>query len=265
MKRVIMMGDTHCGSRAGLTPPGYQETKSTSFGKLQRELWRHYKRMCVDYSDSDVMLFSGDAIDGKGFRSGGTELITSDRLEQAKMAADVIAEMKPKQIGMVHGTPYHTGVDEDFEYVVAKRLQDKYGIPTRLHSWLYIKVEGIVFHMRHKVGGSSRPHTAHSAPAGEALGVKMWEGEYHDWPQTDITVRGHRHKASRSWTTELGDVIVLPALQAAHTKFGGRSCMSVVDWGVWPCIVDGDSYSLDNPGPDIIKLKAIKPDVLVIQ
>ena len=265
MKRVIMMGDTHCGSRAGLTPPGYQETKATSFGKLQREMWKHYLRMCADYGGADVMLFGGDAIDGKGYRSGGTELITTDRLEQAKMAADVIAKMKPKQIGMVHGTPYHSGASEDFEYAVAKRLQDKYGIPTRLHSWLYIKVEGVVFQIRHKVGGTSRPHTAHTSPAGEALGVKMWEGTHGDWPKADIIVRAHRHKAGRSWTSELGDAVVLPALQAAHTKYGARECMSVVDWGVWPCTVDGDTYSLDNPGIDIIKLKAIKPDVLEIR
>ncbi len=92
----------------------------------------------------------------------------------------------------------------------------------------------------------------------------MWEMEYGDWPNADVIVRGHRHKACRSWSTELGDAVVVPALQAAHTKFGARQCMSVVDWGVWPCTVDGDSYTLDSPGPDIIKLRGIKPAIMTV-
>jgi hypothetical protein len=259
------MGDTHCGHRAGMTPPEWWEPEGGRFGPLQREMWGHYEHFINKYSGPDVLMFLGDAIDGKGQASGGTEQITTDRQVQAEMAAYTIAQMSPERVAMVYGTSYHTGREEDWEMIVCVLLNDKYHIPTEIHGWIYVRVEDVTFHLKHRVGSTSRPHTVHTSPAGEALGVKMWESEYRDWPEADIIVRGHRHKMSRSWTPELGDAIVLPALQAAHTKYGARQCMGVVHWGVWPCTIDGTKYSLDDPGPDYIKLHGIKPAIMEVE
>jgi hypothetical protein len=73
----------------------------------------------------DLLIVNGDATDGKGGRSGGNEQITTDRIKQAKMAAECIDYCKAKKIKLARGTPYHTGHDEDFENIIVSEL----GIP----------------------------------------------------------------------------------------------------------------------------------------
>ena len=55
-KRVLITSDTHCGHRAGLTPPGwFYSLKDASparkeWGKLQRECWKFYSSEIKSYS-----------------------------------------------------------------------------------------------------------------------------------------------------------------------------------------------------------------------
>lgn len=63
MKRIIAIGDLHCGHLAGLTPPRWQVRTPAKFSTLQRECWRFYADNLAG-SKPDLLICNGDAITG---------------------------------------------------------------------------------------------------------------------------------------------------------------------------------------------------------
>ena len=248
MKRVVVIADLHCGHRVGLTPPGYQEGQRTLRDKhdhktkflnrcaaSQKECWMAYKAIMADLQPIHLLIVNGDAIDGRGEKSGGTELITGDRDEQCSMAVESIMLAKAKHIAMCYGTAYHAGQEEDWEDQIARRVKaDKIGS----HEWP--SVNGLIFDVKHFVGSSSIPHGRATAVKREALWNTIW-AEARKQPQARVIVRSHVHYFEFN-----GNVrqlcMTTPALQAMGTKFGARKCSGIVDWGVTYFDVDKDGY-----------------------
>lgn len=228
MKRVVAIGDLHCGHRAGLTPPGFFSSKSETpyIHSLQREMWERYSRLVRAYRSPDLLIVNGDSIEGKGTRSGGTELIVSDLIEQRDMALKCIQPWNAKRIVMTYGTACHvsTTSGEDIETLVAEPL----GAEIKSHA--FIDVDGVIFDVKHHLGSSAIPHGRHTAMAREKLWNFLWN-EIDDQPKSNVIIRSHVHYhtfcGGPNW---IG--LTLPALQAAHTKYGARRCSGVVDWGI---------------------------------
>ena len=237
--RVLLWGDSHCGSNVGLTPPAYQ-TKYTpnpkteehrtlnKWANLQAECWDWYVNRLEMLKPIDNLFYLGDGIDGTGHRSGGTELIYVDRKIQVRMAIEAIEAVEAKKMTMAYGTPYHTGQDEDFELDIARHFGCKIGG----HEWE--EVNGCMFDLKHKQGNCDNPTTG------------LWQQirDHREWaglgeqPKADVLVRAHTH---RFCIIKLEDCIgiSIPALQAYGTKFGARQCSRKVQFGlvaldVWP-------------------------------
>ena len=243
VRRVLAIGDLHCGSMVGLTPPDYQVvaakgglTKRDKAAKLQREMWREFQNMLDEIGPIDVLLYGGDGIDGKGARSGGTEQITTSLEEQSEMCVTCIksvkehARNKRKDLPIigVHGTPYHvSGSDgEDWENIVA----DKAGF-TKIGSHEWPEVEGVVFDIKHKIGSSGIPHGRHTAVAKDMLWNELWAANGKMQPRADVLLRWHVHYHQFcGGPDKLG--MTLPALQCMGTKFGARQCSGIVHWGM---------------------------------
>ena len=247
-KRVLIIADTHCGHLAGLTPPEYQyefldtsKTKRNDYAKQQKDLWQFYADTVNSLRPIDILIFNGDAIDGKGDRSGGTELISSDRAEQVNMAMQVIEFVEAGSIVMTYGTPYHVGKDEDWEAVLA----DKVGAKIGSHEW--IDVNGLVFDVKHKIGSSTIPHGRYTAIARDALWNDIWarRGEQ---PAAQVIIRSHVHY--HIYIGEFGRVgIITPGMQGYGSKFGSRQCSGTVDVGMIYFDVDQEgNYSWDSIG-----------------
>ena len=230
-KRVLIIADTHCGHLAGLTPPEYQyefldtsKTKRNDYAKQQKDLWQFYADIVNSLRPIDILILNGDMIDGKGDRSGGTELISSDRAEQVNMAMQVIEFVEAGSIVMTYGTPYHVGKDEDWEAVLA----DKVGAKIGSHEW--IDVNGLVFDVKHKIGSSTIPHGRYTALARDALWNDLW-AKRGGQPQADIIVRSHVH-----YHVYCGErkrlALITPALQGHGSKYGSRICSGTVDTGI---------------------------------
>jgi hypothetical protein len=243
MKRVLTIGDTHCGHKAGLTPPQWQnpQDKGDRYDlrqvQLQKVCWDFYTDVIRREGPFDAVLFNGDAVEGKGERSGGTELITSDRNQQVSMAEVCIRQAltaKTKLV-MTYGTPSHVGVEEDWESAIAKTLGCKIGS----HEWP--RIEDVTFDMKHKVGSSSVPHGRHTAVAREQLWNSIW-AEREGQPRAQCLLRSHVHYYKFN-----GDhravAMTLPALQAVGTKYGARQCSGLVDWGLVTWTIDKDRWS----------------------
>lgn len=257
MKRVFAGGDTHCGSKVGLTPPGWWYSltgNQKQIGRQQRELWDFYSKQVDALKPFDVAIFNGDLIDGTGSRSGGTELITTDRLEQVAMAAHVVKHVGAEKVVMTYGTPYHAGTDEDIEEIIAEELPE-----AEIHGHAFIGVHGWVFDVKHKVGSSTVPHGRHTAMAREHLWNVLWS-EADGALKSDIILRSHVHYhnfcGGPDW---LG--MTLPALQGLGSKYGVRQCSGVVDFGFVTFEVTQESYSWNSR---LLRIKSARPSVIKV-
>lgn len=253
-KTVVIVSDFHCGHVVGLTPPKYQSASGSlaKFGEMQKAVWKFYSELMKKLQPIHLLILNGDAIDGKGERSGGTELIEADRTEQVQMATQCIEKAKAKNIVMTHGTPYHTGVTEDFERSIADAVGAKIGG----HEW--IDVNGLIFDCKHKIGSSVIPHGRHTAIARDRLWNQLWSIDEQQ-PLADIIIRSHVHYFKYS-----GDADVLamttPALQGYGSKYGARQCSGRVDIGlVWFKIGDKGDYSWK---PEIMRTELQKTRAL---
>ena len=176
----------------------------------------------------DHLLVMGDLIDGDGKRSGGTELITTDRKKQVCMAIEAVEVVGAKKMTMVYGTPYHTGQAEDFEVDIATHFKCKIGG----HEWE--EINGCMFDLKHKQSNCKNPATG---IWNDIVDNREWAilGEQ---PKADVLVRAHTHRFTLLRIEDCVG-ITIPALQAYGTKFGARACTRKVQFGllaldVWP-------------------------------
>jgi len=224
-----------------LTPPSWQwpvrgeALGRVPWGKVQHELWREYVRIVEAIGPPiDVLIANGDLIDGRGEATGGTELVTTNRLAQVEMAAEALSVWEARRVILIYGTAYHTGKYEDLERLIAESLG---GV---IDGHAFVQIEGVTFDVKHRVGSSSIPHGRGTPLARERLWNVLW-AERGEQPRADVLLRSHVH-----YFTYIGEngwlAMILPALQAAGTKYGGRQKSNTVDWGLVEFEVDGGDY-----------------------
>lgn len=234
MKRVLIISDLHCGHIAGLTPPEYQMTDQNN------DMWNFYKSNIESLGDIDVLIANGDLIDGKGERSGGTELISAKIKDQCNMASQAINLVKAKKNILIYGTPYHTGIIDDFEdFITTMSDISKIGG----HEWL--KVYNTMFDIKHKIGGSTIPHGRYTPLAKEKLWNMYWQ-EIGGQPKSDIFIRSHVHYFDFCGNNKYL-AVTTPALQGYGSKYGVRQCSGVVNIGmIYFDVFEDGKYSM-NP------------------
>jgi hypothetical protein len=221
--RIFLGSDPHCGHMVGLTPPGWWTSHEPEWLRVQKAMWKWFEGTVDALKPFDMALWNADMIDGKGERSGSTELITPDRNKQCEMAVQVVKFVGAPENYFSYGTPSHVGTDEDWEDQIARTVGGK------IHPHPQVEVEGLIFDIKHKVGGSTIPHGRHTAVAREKLWNVLW-AERGVGLKADILARGHVHYhafcGAPGWLA-----MTLPALQGFGSKYGARQCSGVVDFG----------------------------------
>ena len=256
VKRIIALGDLHCGHVGGLTPPGWQidSERNPFYAALEAEMWKKYRALVRKYTKNFdgklIVVCNGDAIDGN--RNIG-ESITSDRSEQVDMAIKCLQIWDADQYIFTQGTPYHTGKEENWERELAERME---GEIAPVH---YLDIDGLIFYFRHKVGRSGVPYGRNTAVAK----AKVWNelmSMNEDVPKAHIMCFSHVHYhtycGGNGW---LG--MTLPALQTV-SAYGARECDGPVDWGI--SYFDVDKGKLINWDADIIEIASTKAEALKI-
>jgi len=219
-KRILILSDLHCGASTGLTPINNKWQQSD----LSATLFNLYQQWIDELGPFDIAIVNGDAIDGTGDRSGGTEQITTDRLEQCDIAIECLKATNAKQIHLIAGTPYHTGNAEDFEKVIADKLGGQF------HSRGFFNINGREFNLKHKIGASSVPHGRLTPLAREILQNREWHLEGTE-PLADVLIRSHVHYYEQiHHSGTLG--FITSGLQGLGNKYGSRQCSGVVNFGV---------------------------------
>jgi hypothetical protein len=254
MKTVVIVSDLHCGSTYGITPPS--EFKSSHNRDIQEEAWNEYVRMTQQWARPDVLICNGDAIEGNQSLQGGAELITPDRSVQCDMAITALEAWQARKIFMTYGTAYHVGKDaEDFERGIATALG------AEIEGHLYLRVEGLTFDIRHKVGTSAVPHGRATALLREMLWALVKEAG-DTGPKVDVVIRSHAHYSIV--VKQPGKLAVItPGLQLARGRFGARECTGEIHWGAVRLTVDRGKIIQEDY--DICKLAANKPRIFKVK
>lgn len=247
--------DLHCGHIVGLAPNEYNLGED-KFSAVRRELWAVFLDWLKKYGPYDNIFLLGDLIDGSGIRSGGSELITTDRLQQVEIAVRCIESIPLKKGGkrfIVRGTPYHVGECEEFEDVIADKLAQ-----CRVEDHGYFDIDGCMLDMKHHVGSSSIPHGRSTPVKRDYMWSTQWAIE-HGFPIPNVLIRGHVHyydsTGGPSWTG-----CTLPALCGLGSRFGKKRCSGVVHFGYVDLdIVDGvpsitPHIALGTQKPEVVKV-----------
>ncbi len=248
MKRMVVISDMHCGHLVGLTPPRWHYQNDGKLYKNQKELWRFYTETIDSLKPIDILVVNGDAIDGKGYRAGGADQKTTDRLEQVEMAVECIEYAQAKTVRMTYGTPYHTGSEEDWESIIADRVGAK------IEGHAFFDIDGVVFDIKHKVGGSSIPHGRNTALLREKLWNTMWS-ERDQQRRADVLIRSHVHYHTFGGT-HVGITMTTPALQGFGSKYGVRQCSGIVDIGMIYFDIDKEGFAWNSVIAKLAQQKA---------
>lgn len=230
MKRIMVIGDTHCGHRAGLTPPEYNSFIGRNpWADMRAVQWKWFKETMEKYKPIDILFNLGDNVDGSGYRSGASELISVDPQDQVEMAAECIKPIEAEKTFMVRGTPYHTGDKTDYEDILAEKIG---AVSIEDQSWISVELPDgdVTFDLKHKVGGTSIPHGKGTAAQKEWLWNVIHHHEDEAQPMADVFLRGHVHHFQHSEQPTF-HAFTCPSLQGLGSKYGSRQCSGVVHFG----------------------------------
>jgi hypothetical protein len=214
-KKIVAIADMHCGHVHGLTPPEWQSDRYPS----QKILWDSYVKLVHKVGKVDLVVLNGDALEGKGRRNEGIELITSDRDVQCDMAVEAMGIFNASRFHMTYGTPYHTGCGENFEHNIASALG------ATIESRAALDINGLLFDIRHFAPASQTPMGPTSLLQREKIMAILDERI----PKGGISVRSHIHKFYAAMDHH-GAVFTTPCLQT-HSDFGSRKCSGDIDLG----------------------------------
>jgi len=243
--RILLEADYHTGHVVGLTPPQFQLqviedapefSQHNKWARITNDIWSWRQQILESLKPIDVHMFLGDAVDGTGIRSGGTELLTTDRTKQVNMSLPAFNMVEAPIKHMVFGTPYHTGEAEDFENLIAEKIHANIGS----HDWY--EYNNCVFDIKHFQTNPKNPHTS---LLNEVKANREW-ADLGEQPFANVIVRAHTHR----WALARGEgyvAISLPALQGYGSKYGARKMKNKVSVGlvcidVWP-----DGYPVVTP------------------
>ena len=243
MKRILILSDLHSGHKAGLTHPGFLPSDPAPLDKpfvdASKAYWNWFETNVRKSGPFDVVIVNGDAVDGRGKKSGGIELWTTEMETQCDMAVRALRRVpvtKKTQWVFTRGTPYHTGDDIDHENRIAEDFNAKIGE----HEW--IDIEGVVFDVKHHPAGSSGiPNGRHTGVAKDRLWNMIWHHETMQ-PDAQVFIRSHVHYhnfcGGPDWLA-----MTTPALQGFGSRYGARRCTGIVDFGFVTFDADRGKYS----------------------
>ena len=140
------------------------------------------------------------------------------------MAVATIGACDCSNISMVRGTPFHTGIDEEWENGIARELK------CNIHDHDFITINGVGISARHFVGSTSIPQGKATAVLKEQVNNDQWCREYKEHPKANIFLRGHLHR--NVVIDEPANLsIVIPGLQG-WTSYGAKICPLPIHFGI---------------------------------
>jgi len=225
-KRVVIVSDLHVGSACALRSDP-QNSAQASLLRAWRETQDAFGR------GPDLLVVNGDANDGQDPK--GRDVANDSVPWQIEEAESLLLEWEPKRVVIVEGTAYHTGDTVQHERFLAGYIARR-GVPCEFVGRLRMVVNGwFRLDARHKIGRSTVPQGAHTAPGRAAVNsvINAAIQSRRDNAAVDaphLSVFSHVHYwsfAERSY----GAYATTPCWKAAGCRFGETQCDGIVDIG----------------------------------
>lgn len=226
MIRILIASDLHSGHITGLTPPAYE--REDPFQPLRRLGWNFVAETVERLQPIDVLVLNGDAIDGRAEKTGGTELITTDRHQQTSMAREFVGMVGAKEIIVMAGTGYHVGQEEQWENVLADAVGGQF------HTKEILELPNLNIAFRHHLPGGNAPGGSPNALVKQI--VYSYERHAYGDVLPDVLIFSHRHRFI-TYSNSIQTAMVSPALQMG-TRYADERVDGVVDYGLITFDVD---------------------------
>lgn len=275
-KNVVIISDTHVGSRTGICP----KTVSLDDGGVyipsnaQATLYQWWREFWDDFvpeatkGEPYVVVHNGDVVDGvpHGSVSQISTLLDDQAIAAVNLLKPEVTSRKVLRYYHIRGTSAHVGKNAEIEERVARALgavKDKNGQHARWELWLKLadsKREHLI-HLLHHVGTTGSTHYESSAVMAE-LAAELTEAARWGESAPSAIVRSHRHRSievripsERGWRF----AVVTPAWQL-KTEYawkipGGRVSPSQIG-GVVLRVSDGYLFSI----PFVKHIKREEPE-----
>lgn len=205
--RVVAVADLHVGSRVGLADPAC--STGGKGARVRSALFERWKQSTEGkWERPDVLIVNGDAVDGQNRKQGGGGSWTTDLLEQSDHAAQLLSMWNAKRIYVIRGSGYHVDANNSglqVEELLARKLnaeeypgQDAIPPENRERSgweW-YLHMEGVTFHVSHKIGVSKVFHYQSTPTARQMLQAKLNDRLRHELDsklKINVILRAHAH------------------------------------------------------------------------
>jgi len=187
MKKILVVGDMHVGSKVSLMPDEVQlesgnVVKSNSIQKLIFEKWLE---MVSSVGNVDAAIVLGDSIDGPDIKGKGVGMWTTDLHQQVRTASTLLDMIDTKKYVGVQGSNYHVGDNMSADGAVLFELGGVFG------DELSIVAGDSRIHVSHSVGVSSAGSSYRPTPiAREMMLAAINKEEYGGF---NLILRGHAH------------------------------------------------------------------------
>ena len=235
IKDIVVIGDTHSGSKASLLDPAFHDKDGMGFkpSPAQMQLWAWWQEFWAWTKKRlagrpYIVVHNGDQIDG--FHHGCVQLVTNNVQTQRRMFVEMmgnkLADPQCKGFFCIAGTAAHAGQSNSDEETCAKQLgaiPNDVGTYARQDLWLEMGTELIQF--AHHIGTTSSAAYKSSPSMRLMAGMQQAAGEWGFRPPS-IMIRSHAHDYIEVKRSNCR-VVVCPAWQLKSDWMWGRDTASL--------------------------------------
>jgi predicted phosphodiesterase len=186
-KKVLVIGDTHVGSDVALMPEEImlRSRNRISANEVQLAILKEYYDMIDDVGTVDILVLNGDLVDGTNYYGEGVGVLTTHMPTQAKVAVELLSEIKARRVVGCPGTAYHSKKNPNLDEQVIEALggvcMDEVGL----------NIGQTRFYANHRT--SVRMNQWEARPQSVAKDILMAELNAMDFGKFDIICKGHAH------------------------------------------------------------------------
>jgi len=212
-KKVLFVGDTHCGHCKGITSPDWRIGEFKDVQKFGYD----FILDTVKEIKPDRIICNGDLIDGPGHKDS-TDHVTTDISRQQKMAVEFLDEIKKvnkkAEFFFTRGTPFHVKTDQENEDVIADYFK------AEIQNELKLDINGLITSVKHTTSKGSTVYG--SVTSNQRVNILQFLNDVlEDRTPAKFYVRSHIHEFN---FVDRGHFAMLttPAMQFAGTAYGRR-------------------------------------------
>lgn len=217
---LVVVSDTHCGSRSAICVPGMELSGGGSYEytAAQKALYDAWVGLCKEWANPDILIVNGDAIEGQARKESGVPCWSTDLDDQLNCAEQLIKLWGAKKTYIIDGTGYHVDAGgKSLENHLAARVGAvKIGPGTSLsHDELFLNVGGFTFHASHHIQVGTGWYRT-TPVARELVFALLNESHKH---KVDVVIRSHVHSyVGVEFTRQRGYTTACWQLQTRYMK-----------------------------------------------